>query len=98
MLSTKSNFVTYNHLLFITGIVVLSIGIFLYSMLKHAIELRQRTTQVIEDLTLVQTYIDVELAASLAAQDLSIYEARWNLNVIKNFNPGLNYFGWIPLT
>jgi len=66
------SFVTHTQLLIILLIILLGVGIYSYAMLKHAIELRQRTTQVIEDLTIVQTYIDVELAAKLLEQQLTI--------------------------
>lgn len=66
------SFVTHNQLLIILLIILLGVGIYSYAMLKHAIELRQRTTQVIEDLAIVQTYIDVELAAKLVEQQVAI--------------------------
>lgn len=66
------SFVTHNQLLIILLIVLLGAGIFAYAMLKHAIELRTLTTKVIEDLTVVQGYIDVELAAKLVEQQLTI--------------------------
>jgi hypothetical protein len=74
-------FVTHNQLLIILIIVLLGAGIFAYGMLKHAIELRQKTTQVIEDLSVVQTYIDVELAEQLLKQQVSIDKLIWNQGI-----------------
>ena len=65
-------FVTHNQLLIILTIVFLGASIFAYAMLKHAIQLRSITTQVIEDLSIVQGYIDVELAGTLVEQQLAI--------------------------
>lgn len=67
-----NTFVTHDQLLIILIIVLLGAGIFAFAMLKHAIELRQKTTQVIEDLSVVQTYIDVELAAKFLEQQAAI--------------------------
>ncbi len=67
-----SPFVTHNQLLIIILIILLGVGIYSYAMLKHAIELRQRTTQVIEDLAVVQGVIDTELIVDLAEQQLAI--------------------------
>lgn len=66
------SFVTHNQLLIILLIILLGVGIFSFAMIKHAVELRQKTTQVIEDLTVVQTYIDVELSAKLLEQQVAI--------------------------
>lgn len=65
-------YVSHNQLLIILLIILLGVGIYSYAMLKHAIELRQRTTQVIEDLAVVQGYIDVELASKLLEQQVAI--------------------------
>ena len=67
-------FVTHNQLLIILLIILLGVGIYSYAMLKHAIELRQRTTQVIEDLAIVQGFIDGELAVKLLEQQVAIDE------------------------
>lgn len=67
-------YVSHNQLLIILLIILLGVGIFSYAMLKHAIELRNRTTQIVEDLSIVQGYIDVELAAKLLQQQITIDE------------------------
>ena len=68
----NETYVTHNQLLIILLIILLGVTIFSYAMINHAVELRNRTTQIIEDLTDVQTYIDVELAAKLIEQQASI--------------------------
>jgi hypothetical protein len=68
----NENYVSHNQLLIILLIILLGTAIFAYAMIKHAVELRERTTQVIEDLSVVQTYIDVELAAKLVEQQSAI--------------------------
>jgi hypothetical protein len=62
----NNNFVTYNHLLFITSMLMIGLGIFLFSMLKHAIELRQKTTNIIEDLSIIQGTIDIDIETKLS--------------------------------
>lgn len=84
-----NTFVTHDQLLIILIIVLLGAGIFAFAMLKHAIELRQKTTQVIEDLSVVQTYIDVELAEQLLKQQISIDKLIWN--------QGITYFDLITI-
>jgi hypothetical protein len=68
----NENYVSHNQLLIILLIILLGTAIFAYAMIKHAVELRERTTQVIEDLSVVQTFIDVELAAKLLEQQAAI--------------------------
>jgi hypothetical protein len=65
-------FVTHNQLIIILLLILIGVGIFSYAMLKHAVELRQITTKVIEDLSIVQGFIDVELATTLVEQQLAI--------------------------
>ena len=65
-------FVTHNQLLIILILVFIGASIFAYAMLKHAVELRNITTNIIEDLTVVQGFIDVELAAKLLEQQAAI--------------------------
>ena len=84
-------FVTHNQLLIILLIILLGAGIFAYAMLKHAIELRQITTKVIEDLSIVQGYIDVELAAKLLEQQVAIDLIGDNIGKL-NINSDITYF------
>jgi hypothetical protein len=68
----NEKYVSHDQLLFILLVILIGLAIFSFAMIKHAVELRQRTTTVIEDLALVQTYIDVELAAKLLEQQAAI--------------------------
>jgi len=83
-------FVTHNQLLIILLIILLGVGIYSYAMLKHAIELRQRTTQVIEDLAVVQGFIDAELTVKLAEQGLAIDAIGDNLGKL-NTNSNITF-------
>ena len=83
-------YVSHTQLLIILLIVLLGAGIFAYAMLKHAIELRERTTQIVEDLSIVQGYIDVELAAKLLEQQVAIDLISVNLGQL-NINSDITY-------
>jgi hypothetical protein len=96
----RSNFVTYNHLLFIVAMLMIGLGIFLFSMLKHAIELRQRTTDIIEDLSVIQGYIDIDLETKLSKLIWNQGITFIDLEIIKNsssFGPGLGGLGEVTL-
>jgi hypothetical protein len=101
-------FVTHDQLLIILILVFIGASIFAYAMLKHAIELRQRTTQIVEDLSIVQGYIDVELAASIDLISANLGQLNTNsditfvdLEIIKNstkFGTGLGGLENVTLT
>jgi hypothetical protein len=96
----RSNFVTYNHLLFIASMLMIGLGIFLFSMLKHAIELRQRTTDIIEDLSVIQGYIDIDLETKLSKLIWNQGITYIDLEIIKNsssFGPGFGGLGEVTL-
>lgn len=96
----QSNFVTYNHLLFILIMLIIGIGIFLYSMLKHAVELQNRTTNIIKDLSVIQGYIDVDLENKLNKLIWNQGITYIDLEIIKNsssFGPGLGGLGEVTL-
>jgi hypothetical protein len=83
-------FVTHDQLLIILLLVFIGATIFAYAMLKHAIELRNITTKVIEDLSIVQGVIDAELTVNLAEQQLAIDAIGVNLANL-NTNSGITF-------
>lgn len=97
-------FVTHDQLLIILLLVFIGASIFAYAMLKHAIELRQRTTQIVEDLSIVQGFIDVELAAKLLEQQvaidaISIVQGLQNDNLFKlNINSDISHTNFVTIS
>jgi hypothetical protein len=96
----NNNYVTYNHLLFITVMIMIGLGIFLYSMLKHAIELQNKTSNILGDLATIQGYIDVDLEEKLSKLIWNQGITYIDLEIIKNstsFGPGFGGLGEVTL-
>ncbi len=102
-----NTFVTHDQLLIILILVFIGASIFAYAMLKHAIELRRISAKVIEDLAVVQVFIDVELAASIDLISANLGQLNTNsditfvdLEIIKNstiFGPGFGGLGEVTV-
>jgi hypothetical protein len=56
----NEKYVSHDQLLFILLVILIGLAIFSFAMIKHAVELRDRTTKVIQDLAYFQGYVDVE--------------------------------------
>lgn len=68
----NEKYVSHDQLLFILLVILIGLAIFSFAMIKHAVELRDRTTKVIQDLAYFQGYVDVEIAEKLVEQQAAI--------------------------